>query len=148
MRAKYVVLPWAHSKPCPKDSVGREPAKVMGTTKKNTLFSKYYSTSGITMVLRAVKLSLAVNGDVELQRPPGICQHLSPLFSHVFESFERSNLDNFASGLGRKDLLLLGERVDAFPFWGGRLMNDYNLHQTRQSKDSRAFLAHRRLDLV
>ena len=78
----------------------------------------------------------------------GLCQHLSPLLSHVLESLESSNLDDSASGLGRKDLLLLGERVDASPFWGGRLINDDDLNQTRQSKDARTFLAYGILDLV
>ena len=54
-----------------------------------------------------------------------------PLLRHVLESFERPDLDDFTSGLGRKDLLLLGERVDSLPFAGGRLMNDHDLHQAR-----------------
>jgi len=85
---------------------------------------------------------------VRASTAPGLCQHLSPLLSHVLESFESPDLDDFASGLGRKDLLLLGERVDAIPFGGGWLINDYDLHQTRQSKDAWAFLAHGILDLV
>ncbi len=70
------------------------------------------------------------------------------LLSHVLESFERPNLDDFAGGLGCKDLLLLGERVDTFMLGGGRLINDYDFNQTRQGKDARAFLAHGNLDMV
>ena len=58
--------------------------------------------SGITMVLQAIKLSLAVNGDVELQWPPKYASTLVRYLAKSLRAFKGRTLMTFRAGLALK----------------------------------------------
>lgn len=55
---------------------------------------------------------------------------------HVFQVFQRKNLDYFTGRFRLEHGLFTGERVDTFASFCGRLLVDSNLHQTRHAESA------------
>ena len=75
-------------------------------------------------------------------------QQCEGLLCEVLQCLERTNLDDLAGGLGLEDLFELRERVNSFSSLRGRLMDDDDFQQPRNSECAWAFLSNCELDLV